>query len=166
MIINRSLLCWSKKILYGLLIIWVCGLSPLVYFGNYSSHQGVHSYQLSLFQKPGQFRELQLALAQISAEQRSEQMLIQRLFSKDHFFGTKNHFFGTKNHFFGTSHTVSFVAPSALYQGYIWATLNNISLRNADAFFGRVYSTVLLGSSVWLPLPEKPPSSFLYLRLP
>ena len=137
---------WAKKLIYGWLIIWVCGVSPLIYFGSLSSHQGIEK-QISFLQQIERAQKLQLALAALSAEQQAEQM------------SRYLQLFGV-GYFSASTHAVIAVA-SSLYKGFNWAMEYIIPFWNELSLFGWVVWPVLLESSVWLPPPKKPPS-FLY----
>ncbi len=132
---------WIKRIVYAWLIIWVGGISPLIYFGDFSSHQGVQS-QISFLQQSDRSHKLQLALAEISAKQHMEQQLI-RLLSPN------------TDYFNATTHQIMMMT-STLYQGFIWVEEHTLPF-NTISLIGWVGLLVLLGSSVWLPPPEKPP---------
>ena len=64
---------WSAKIAYICLILWVAVISPLIHFGNYSSHKGVQAYQLNLWQSSNQVQKLHKILEEIAAHSPSEQ---------------------------------------------------------------------------------------------
>lgn len=142
---THSLHEWLKRIGYGLLIGWVCGISPLIYFGSYSPHRGVQPYPVTVFQQPDRISELHRALAQISTRQQTQQRFMQRLLS------------GADS--FGPSQMVATVV-SSLYQGFIWATVYIIPFWNDLSLSGWVVLLALAGSSAWLPQPEKPPPPF------
>ncbi len=70
---------WPVKIAYVFLVVWIAVISPLIYFGNYSSHKGVRGYQLNLWQKSNQVDKLHQALEQIAAQTQPEQQVVRYL---------------------------------------------------------------------------------------
>ena len=141
---------WFKKTGYGLLILWVCGISPLIYFGSYSPHRGVQPYAVPVFLQSSRTQELQIALSELAVKQQTEQWLAHRLFAGADLYHP--------------AQTVASVPLSTLYQEFIWVAGYTNPFWNVVSLFSWVVLAVLLGSSAWLPPPEKPPSSFLYSR--
>lgn len=136
---------WSKKIGYGLLIVWVCGISPLIYFSGYSPHRGVQPHPVTVFQQPDRVNELRQTLAGISMQQKAEHWLVTSFLS------------GADS--YRPAQTFATVA-SYLYQGFFWAAVYIIPFWNDLFLSSWVVLLVLIGSSAWLPPPEKPPAPF------
>ena len=143
MALTNSVYLWIKKFTYGLLILWVCGISPLIFFEAYSPHRGVQPYPVIIFQQPDHVNELHQALAEIFKLQRVEQWLTYRLFAGEDFYRS--------------AHPVADAALFIPYQGFIWTADDDIPFGNIFSLSGWVSFTAFTGSSAWLPPPEKPP---------
>ena len=70
---------WPVKIAYICLVLWVAVISPLIYFGNYSSHKGVQGYPLNVWQNSTTAYKLNQALAQIAAQTQPERQTARAL---------------------------------------------------------------------------------------
>ena len=81
---------WPAKIAYICLVLWVAVISPLIYFGNYSSHKGVQGYPLNVWQNSSTVTKLNQALEQIAAQTQPEQQIARYLQSEPSIFAA-NH---------------------------------------------------------------------------
>ena len=76
-----SYAAWPAKIAYICLVLWVAVISPLITFGNYSSHKGVQGFQLNVWQNSTTTYKLNQALAQIATQTQPERQTARSLYS-------------------------------------------------------------------------------------
>ena len=72
---------WPVKIAYICLVLWVAVISPLIYFGNYSSHKGIQGYPLNVWQNSTTPYKLNQALEQIATQTQPERLTARPLYS-------------------------------------------------------------------------------------
>ena len=136
---------WPAKIAYICLVLWVAVISPLIYFGDYSSHKGVQGYQLNVWQNSSTAYKLNQALEQIAAQTQPEQQAA-RLHN-------------------GPSFSAANFAISAhgqnlnRYHEYLIAAIA-VSVLILSLLFRHVLAHVL-GKQLRLPPPERPPTFLL-----
>jgi len=138
MTLKAGLVSWSKKLVYLFFILWVGGLTPLIYFEGVSSHFGKRQSYLAV-NLLGQSKRSQ-KLAQVRAE-----ILKVQNRSQASSIGPNR---PVATQFFTT----------ILNQSYLLAAID--APENNLHFWGRILAIWLAEESVWLPLPEKPPPSF------
>ncbi len=147
---KAALAGWIKKFFYGVLIFWVGGVGPLIYFESFSSHQSVADYQVVVLGKSVRSPKLPSALR----EALSQQDLNQRA----------GNWLATSGPFLKTA---QFVAPNttpfflSIFRDGHLLLITQVTMLSTLAFFDRVLIVIPNGSSAWLPPPEKPPTSFL-----
>jgi len=143
MCLKTTLSIWLKKIAYAFLILWVCGLTPLIYFEGFSSHFGKReTYHVNFLGQSERSQKLSRVLTEILEAQKESQKMSLLTSYADNLIGP-NHTVAT--HFFLSIFNQSYLLVA------VDALQNNLSLN------GWVWALVLIGSSAWLPLPEKPP---------
>ncbi len=138
---------WTKKILYSLLIFWVCGIGPLIYFETFSTHQGVQGYQ-------------PVILGQAARSTRLPSELVQAL---------NHHLPQTLNEIvIGNALNLYQTRPFGLYQVLSFWEGHGVLANFSPILFelrlvGSVWMFIVLARLVWLPTPEKPPPFYHYL---
>ncbi len=140
------LMTWTKKIIYGLLLFWVCGVGPLIYFESLSSHQGVSAYHLTIFEKPNRPDGL-LALSEIFAQQQGQS------FSR---------YKWLRSNLIKPNLSLTSTIGVLIFGLQIWLLPLAIFNLSILVFRGRVLSDPLIGHSAWLSPPEKPPRLLSY----
>jgi hypothetical protein len=129
-----------KKTIYGLFILWVCGLTPLIYFEGYSSHFGAgQTFNVNFLGQSDRSQKL----AQIRSEISEQSQTLPKL-----------------------SPQSNQIAPQQTVAAYFFLSIFNSSflLAAIDSpasvtlfCLGKVPELVLVENSVGVPLPEKPP---------
>lgn len=145
--LTRKLDIWTRKVLYGLLIFWVCGVGPLVYFESFSSHRGLRGYQPTILGKSARPTQLPPALVQALNQHLNRtpaNWVIPSRWATAYRVAT----FSIAHYF-----------VSIFGDGFGLLMTQHISLDNFF-FFGPVSVISYGGSSAWLPPPEKPPLLF------
>ncbi len=138
---QKILITWTKNFIYGLLILWVCGVGPLIYVESFSSHHGVQAYRIAILEKPGRSTRLPSDLREILARRPGYEpagpLTPQPQLIRVYHFTAPGFFL------------------SAFRDGYVPPV--KVTVYDNLLPWGRVSTTVLIGSSVRLPPPEKPP---------
>lgn len=148
MITIKLILGIGKKFIYGLFILWVCGLAPLTYFNTFAADHFVQPYKIALFQKS---RPSLHVPPDLLNRQRMQQ-LNRRLTHQHHITTTQS-----------SVHQVVQLLQS---------TMGNLSLPSVVAsallvvFLGRLNQrNYLTGYVADLPPPKKPPRFLLLPNL-
>lgn len=141
--LSRKLDIWIRKVLYSLLIFWVCGVGPLIYFESFSSHRGARGYQPIILGKSARPRQLPPELVQALKrylDQTPANWVIPFRWTN-------------------TYQVVTYTTPyftSIFGDGYGLLVIQSTPLDNFS-FFGPASILSYGGSSIWLPPPKKPP---------
>jgi hypothetical protein len=134
---------FNKRLTHGLLILWACGLAPLLHIQNYSSHFGAeNSYTLSILGQNNQALKLTLVFAEIYEHQ-------QQAWPTHHLAWTQADFI------YSGLVQISTLFGSSFYDHVL--IVNATSLKTTWSSFGRVAAADWVGVSVDLPQPDKPP---------
>ena len=137
---------WPAKIAYICLVLWVAVISPLIYFGNYSSHKGVQGYQLNVWQSSSTAYKLNQALEQIAAQIQPERKTARYLHSK--------------SSIFAVNHAISVHGQNlSRYHEYLIATIA-VPVLILSLLFRHALAHVA-GKQLKLPPPERPPTFLL-----
>jgi hypothetical protein len=147
MLLSRTRIVTSlKNIIYGLLLLCVGGIGPLTYLDGLSPHNGVQAYHIAILESTRVRRPL------TSPPEFLTQLLRQRLLSQasgqTDFVSARPQAGSGLAHFFA----------SGLSQGYLLNSASSINFNDTSPV-SRVVPTTLIGRSVWLSPPEKPPSA-------
>jgi len=141
MLAKKAFVLYAPKLIYILLIIWVGGLAPLIYFENYSSHRGVQRVKVSLLQEP-EIGKLPAAFRQMWTE-RSE-WPPRGLYTRSQFIARNISLPGIRS------------SAKIFRDGCLLTKTHTANLPGTSSSES-VSVIQLTGSSVWLPPPEKPP---------
>ncbi len=139
MSLKKTAANWIKKFIYGLFILWVCGLTPLIFFEGFSSHFGKHQvYDINI----------------LGYSKRSQKLAkVSQLFQA----GPKSQISSPVNHSIGPAQIGAVqLFLSTLNQSFLPVAAG--ALQNVLLLWGWIIALVLVGNSVWLPLPKKPPT--------
>jgi hypothetical protein len=139
---KKALVLWAQKLIYIFLIIWVGGLAPLIYFENYSSHRDVQRVQVSLLTAPGS-GYLPVALRQQWA-QRAEKWPSGELNTQPQWVTQNISLPGINS------------SVTIFHDGYLFTPVHIARFIDTSPA-GSVSAIQLMGRSVWLLPPEKPP---------
>lgn len=148
MLLKKLLVVWFKHIGYGLLLLWVGGIGPLIYFDAFSPHQGLRLYHITLLE-PVRVRQ-PLAPPPEPLESVFRRQLLKQTRGQSDFVTAGQKATAGLAHFF----------ESSLGQGFLF-NLAQIIISNESPPISRVSLLALTGRSAWLSPPEKPPSIFL-----
>ncbi len=141
---QKALIGWVKKFLYSFLVLWVGGISPLIYAGSFSTHEDVPTYQLSILQSPNRAQKLQQILPKIFGLRQPE-WPSGRVTARSQGIGPRHPAVAT---------TIRLLL-TALHEGLLPAA--DITIWHIPALSGRISVLTPTVHSVWLPPPEKPP---------
>ena len=133
-----------QKILYGLLIFWVCGVGPLITLESFSAHQGVQRYQPAILGK-SVISSSKLPVELVRA-------LNQVIYAEPIFWPHPESVI--KNYQPGRLKIALFFYTT--FNDNWFLVGKGLSLEELR-YFGRVWESKIQGHSAWLPPPEKPP---------
>lgn len=135
---------WLSRIGYGLLVLWIGGIAPLIYFERFSAHQGLQGYEPVLLKRwspsPQLPFELQQALTNHLIPPHESWSQPEQSIRPYQTMGSISRLYSTL-----------FRDGYGFYSGFAPVILDLQLL-------GQVWPVAINGQSVWLSPPDKPPT--------